>query len=244
MRPGREGGSCAMVVQRAPLVSRLAAARPQGPSRARRGVAARAEEGETTVQLVGGGEYPVLRTEDLKRGTRRVVTKNGVEVLLVWFGGEVYAVQNRAPSEGSFSEGLMNAQQTSDGGITCPQTGSVFSVKTGEVMEWFPGNPVMGALTPKASLMTYPVRIEGSDIFVDVPSSGKDDGYVDVSLVIDGTAKGKGGIMTDQVQVIEPQVRLVEVGEPGGSQAGATLAIVFAFVAIGVTAAVIAGQAP
>ncbi len=52
---------------------------------------------------------------------------------------------------------------TQEYGIECPGTKSVFNFKTGEIMEWYPTNPVLRFLTPQGTcraLETYPVRLE------------------------------------------------------------------------------------
>lgn len=36
-----------------------------------------------------------------------------------------------------------------DGCIICPSTKSTFDIKTGEIREWYPDNPVLRAITPR-----------------------------------------------------------------------------------------------
>ena len=68
----------------------------------------------------------------------------------------------RSPAEGAYSEGFIKAKFTQDFGIECPATGSVFSLKDGSILEWYPGNVVLRALTPASTcrpLEVYPVKL-------------------------------------------------------------------------------------
>ena len=124
----------------------------------------------------GGGEeelregyLPVLSVQELPRGERKVVELpdgSGQEVLLLWYRGQVRCIENRSPAEGAYSEGLFKARFTQNSGIVCPTTGSVFSLETGEVIEWFPDNPVLAQLTPKSTarpLEVFPVQLKGDE---------------------------------------------------------------------------------
>lgn len=55
----------------------------------------------------------------------------------------------RSPAEGAYSEGFANAKFTQDYCIECPSTGSLFSLKDGSVVSWYPNNPVLRMLTPQ-----------------------------------------------------------------------------------------------
>lgn len=73
-------------------------------------------------------------------------------------------------AQGFYSEGFMKAKFTQDYGIVCPTTGSVFSLKTGEVLDWYPNNPVLRALTPVDSvskLKILPVKVTQDSIQID-----------------------------------------------------------------------------
>jgi hypothetical protein len=48
----------------------------------------------------------------LPRGERRVIVQDGDEILLLWYKDEVFAIENRSPAEGAYSEGLLNAKLT------------------------------------------------------------------------------------------------------------------------------------
>jgi hypothetical protein len=61
-----------------------------------------------------GGEnwVPVVPLGALPRGERRVIIQDGETILLLWYKDEVFAIENRSPAEGAYSEGLLNAKLT------------------------------------------------------------------------------------------------------------------------------------
>ena len=68
----------------------------------------------------------------------------------------------RSPAEGAYSEGFISSKFTQDYCIECPATSSLFSLKTGEIVSWYPTNPVLRLLTPQATcrnLQIYPVKL-------------------------------------------------------------------------------------
>jgi nitrite reductase/ring-hydroxylating ferredoxin subunit len=82
-------------------------------------------------------------------GVRKEVDVDGREVLLFWYRNQIYCIQSRSPAEGAYSEGFIRAKFTQDFCIECPSTGSLFSLKDGSVVDWYPNNAVLKALTPK-----------------------------------------------------------------------------------------------
>lgn len=62
----------------------------------------------------GGGEnwVPVVPLSALPKGERRVIIQDGETILLLWYKDEVFAIENRSPAEGAYSEGLINAKLT------------------------------------------------------------------------------------------------------------------------------------
>ena len=53
----------------------------------------------------------------------------------------------------------------------CPGTGTLFSLKDGSIVSWYPSNPVLRMLTPKDTCRTleiYPVHLGESAISVNV----------------------------------------------------------------------------
>ncbi|WP_372736887.1 Rieske (2Fe-2S) protein, partial [Nocardioides sp.] len=88
------------------------------------------------------------------------------------------AANNKCPHLGlSLSKGPGGAK-FEDGQVTCPWHNSVFELSTGENLDWVSG--IAGKETPKwsrrlialgrqpKSLTTYPVTVEGADVFVTV----------------------------------------------------------------------------
>ncbi|KAE8684442.1 hypothetical protein F3Y22_tig00111129pilonHSYRG00022 [Hibiscus syriacus] len=61
-----------------------------------------------------GGEnwVPVVPLAVLPKGERRVIIQDGENILLLWFKDEVFAIENRSPAEGAYTEGLLNAKLT------------------------------------------------------------------------------------------------------------------------------------
>lgn len=63
----------------------------------------------------GGGRenwVPVVPLSALPKGERRVIIQDGETILLLWYKDEVFAIENRSPAEGAYSEGLLNAKLT------------------------------------------------------------------------------------------------------------------------------------
>ena len=62
----------------------------------------------------GGGAswVPVVPLAALPRGERRVIVQDGEEILLLWYKDQVFAIENRSPAEGAYTEGLLNAKLT------------------------------------------------------------------------------------------------------------------------------------
>jgi 3-phenylpropionate/trans-cinnamate dioxygenase ferredoxin subunit len=100
--------------------------------------------------------HPVAKRDDIPPGTAKKVVVDGVEVLLCNVDGALYAVEDVCTHDG----GPLDQGELQDCRIMCPRHGATFDVTTG------------AALTPPAvvPLATYPVRVEGDDVFVD-PSS-------------------------------------------------------------------------
>lgn len=61
-----------------------------------------------------GGEnwVPVVPLTALPKGERRVIIQDGDTILLLWYKDQVYAIENRSPAEGAYTEGLLNAKLT------------------------------------------------------------------------------------------------------------------------------------
>lgn len=58
--------------------------------------------------------------------------------------------------------------------IECPSTGSLFSLKDGSVVAWYPNNPVLRALTPSNTcrrMEIYPIKLTQEAIYVDTSAA-------------------------------------------------------------------------
>ena len=115
------------------------------------------------------GKYvPAGTTGEFSEGTRKKVTVEGQEILLAKVGGKYYAVGNRCTHlAGDLSAGKLEGKI-----ITCPRHGSQFDVTSGQVVRWMKGSGIAAALGkalkgPKP-LPTYPVKVEGDTISVEV----------------------------------------------------------------------------
>lgn len=170
-------------------------------------------EGDAPAETGGGGGeggnwVPVVPLAALPRGERRVIVQDGEEILLLWYKDQVYAIENRSPAEGAYTEGLLNAKLTQDGCIVCPTTDSTFDLRTGEIKEWYPKNPVLRALTPALrKLFVYPVKTDGENIYISIVSSGG-------SAEIIFSGKAQPGVTASDVNIEE--VRMVIDDDVGG----------------------------
>jgi nitrite reductase/ring-hydroxylating ferredoxin subunit len=147
----------------------------------------------------------------------------------------------RSPAEGAYSEGFIRSKFTQDFCIECPTTGSLFSLKDGSVVTWYPNNFVLRALTPVSTcrnLEIYPVKLTQDAIGVDVSGGALQAGSANVT---------KGGSDTslenNNVYGLEPKV-YVEAGgaEVGGEPAVAKVATGVVF-ALAVTSVVVVALA-
>lgn len=113
----------------------------------------------------------VCRPEDLPKGTRKEMDVDDRQVLLFWYRNQIYCIEARSPAEGAYSEGFIKAKFTQDYAIECPATKSLFSLKDGSIVSWYPNNPVLAALTPSSTcrpLEIYPVKLAQEAIYIDV----------------------------------------------------------------------------
>lgn len=147
----------------------------------------------------------------LPKGERRVIIQDDEVILLLWYKDEIFAIENRSPAEGAYSEGLLNAKLTQDGCIVCPSTDSTFDLKTGDVKDWYPKNPVLRALTPVLrKLYIYPVKTEDENICISM--SGNLDSGVSAEIVYSGRAQP--GFTATNVNVDEVRM-VVDEGQLG-----------------------------
>ncbi|XP_028805655.1 uncharacterized protein LOC114760559 [Neltuma alba] len=161
----------------------------------------------------GGNEnwIPVVPVAALPRGERRVIIQDGETILLLWYKNQVYAIENRSPAEGAYSEGLINAKLTQDGCIVCPTTDSTFDLRTGEIKEWYPKNPVLRVLTPALrTLFVYPVKTDEENIYISMRGSVKSDASTEIVF----SGKAQPGVTATDVNVDEVRM-VVDEGQEG-----------------------------
>uniref|UniRef100_A0A0E0ME77 Rieske domain-containing protein n=1 Tax=Oryza punctata TaxID=4537 RepID=A0A0E0ME77_ORYPU len=171
-----------------------------------------AEPSAAAAETIGDGNWvPVVPLAALPRGERRVIVQDGEEILLLWYKEQVYAVENRSPAEGAYTEGLLNAKLTQDGCIVCPTTDSTFDLRTGEIKEWYPKNPVLRALTPALrKLFVYPVKIDGENIYISIRGAVSSGGSAEIIF----SGKAQPGFTASDVNIEE--VRMVIDEDVGG----------------------------
>lgn len=100
------------------------------------------------------GSKPIARVSDIADGTTKRVMTGGEAVLLCKCEGTLYAIEDVCTHDGGELE-----QGTLEGcRIECPRHGAYFDVRTGEAL-------TLPAVVP---VRTFPVRIEGDDVYVDV----------------------------------------------------------------------------
>jgi 3-phenylpropionate/trans-cinnamate dioxygenase ferredoxin component len=100
------------------------------------------------------GFVKVARTDEIGPGQARVVEVMGKQIAVFNIDGEFFAIDNICThEEASLAEGHVSGHE-----VTCPLHGAKFDVRTGEVL----GPPAYDDVT------SYPVRVTGADVEVDV----------------------------------------------------------------------------
>ena len=98
----------------------------------------------------------VAKVGDVPPGTAKVALVDDVEIALVNVQGTFYAIDNECTHRGgSLGDGEIN-DDWNDWAIECPLHGSVFDVRTGEVLKPPAATPVR----------TYPVELDGNVVKV------------------------------------------------------------------------------
>lgn len=95
----------------------------------------------------------VASVEEVPEGTGRAVEANGKRVALFNVGGEFHAVDGVCPHQGGpLGEGILRGSV-----VTCPWHFWQFDVVKGHAPEF-----------PEATIPKYRVRVDGSDVLVEV----------------------------------------------------------------------------
>ncbi|KAG8493722.1 hypothetical protein CXB51_011185 [Gossypium anomalum] len=199
------------------------------------------EESAASGSGAGDNWVPVVPLAALPKGERRVIIQDGETILLLWYKDEVFAIENRSPAEGAYTEGLLNAKLTQavkweeectafvcslpyfqslaavnnhpDGCIVCPTTDSTFDLRTGVIKEWYPKNPVLRALTPALrALYVYPVKTDGENIYISMQAGVKSDAAAEIVF----SGKAQPGITASDVNVDEVRMVIDEDSEGFG----------------------------
>jgi len=97
---------------------------------------------------------PVAHAGAIGPGTTQRVVVDGVAVLLCNVDGTLYAIEDVCTHDG----GELDASELDGCRIMCPRHGALFDVTTGKAL-------TLPAVVP---LPTYPVRVDGDDVYVDV----------------------------------------------------------------------------
>jgi len=101
-----------------------------------------------------GQLYKVGTVRDLAPGEGKVVEVGGHEVALFNVNGTFYALNNVCPHRGGpLGEGFLEGEI-----VTCPWHGWKFDVTTGVSPE-----------NPRAKVASFPVKVEGEDLYVELP---------------------------------------------------------------------------
>jgi len=95
----------------------------------------------------------VAKISEVPNFGKKVVSIAGREILLVNVKGNIYAVENECPHQGS----PMNAAIVKEGYISCPRHGYRFSLADGSCAEH-----------PECILATFPVQLNGDEISIDL----------------------------------------------------------------------------
>ncbi|GKV09252.1 hypothetical protein SLEP1_g20778 [Rubroshorea leprosula] len=181
-------------------------------------VACKATEVSVPQESVAGDDggsaenwVPVVPLSALPKGERRVIIQEEETILLLWYKDEVFAIENRSPAEGAYSEGLLNAKLTQDGCIVCPTTDSTFDLRTGAIKEWYPKNPVLRVLTPALrTLYVYPVKTDEENIYISLKSGVKSDAAAEIVF----SGKPQPGVTATDINIEEVKM-VVDEGYEG-----------------------------
>ncbi len=96
----------------------------------------------------------VARLSEIAPGTTRRVVVNSAEILLCNVDGKIYAIEDVCTHDGGpLDQGTLEGEH-----VVCPRHGATFDVRTGDAL-------TLPAVVP---LMTFDVKVEGDEIYVDV----------------------------------------------------------------------------
>jgi 3-phenylpropionate/trans-cinnamate dioxygenase ferredoxin subunit len=96
---------------------------------------------------------PLAKKSAIAPGSMVRVMVDGNAILLCNVGGELYAVADVCTHDG----GALDAGELEGERVMCPRHGAYFDVTTGKAL-------TLPAIFP---LPTYPVRVDGDDVYID-----------------------------------------------------------------------------
>ncbi len=107
----------------------------------------------------------------MENGTVKQINIDGKEILLAKIDGQYLAADNRCPHMG----GQLHLGKLEGSIISCPRHGSQFDLKDGRAVRWLKGSGLVSALgkalKPPRPIKTYPVKIEGNRLTIDIPGT-------------------------------------------------------------------------
>lgn len=125
-----------------------------------------------------GRTVRVGRVADFPAGVVTEVEVEGTKVLIVQDDQGLCAAHNKCPHLGLSLTSGPGGRNYADGVIQCPWHNSRFVVRSGENLDWTPGiagrsvpawsRKVISAGRKPAPLTTYPVTVEGDEVFIEV----------------------------------------------------------------------------
>jgi 3-phenylpropionate/trans-cinnamate dioxygenase ferredoxin component len=108
----------------------------------------------------------VAAVTDLKSGSMKKIQAGGHELMLARIGDQFYCTDAYCPHlGGDLTKGILAGTI-----LTCPIHHSQFDISDGHVLRWtdLTGRVLTAAINqrPPRPLITYPVKIEGDDVFI------------------------------------------------------------------------------
>ena len=108
------------------------------------------------------------KSSELADGSIKGVVVQDREILIARTGDLYFAADNRCPHMGAkLSSGSLEGTI-----VTCPRHGSQFDLRDGRVVRWLKAGRAVALvgrlLKSPRPLTTYPVRLEGDSILVDI----------------------------------------------------------------------------
>ena len=98
--------------------------------------------------------HKVARRSEIAPGSTRRVVVDGAEILLCNVNQALYAIEDVCTHDGGpLDQGTLEGEC-----VVCPRHGATFDVRTGDAL-------TLPAVIP---LITYPVSVDGEDVYVDV----------------------------------------------------------------------------